>query len=595
MGNYPFGSAVKAGLSVLEPSGDTTGATDFTLLQNALNTAPPGGQLVLAASTTPFWINAPLIYRNGVSISGLGQSRSSLAAIIRQAAGANMVAPGLPALTGRGVWVSGTAYVANNAVLLPIMPTGAFYTSANPRGNFAASTVYSVNDVVFNPSSGGGNNLTYICIAGYTSTATTPDQDTTHWQQVATSLYYCILATSGTSTPDTDATHWTLVQPVGLLSAYEWANNVSGGGQPVRFENLQLDGNVTANPYTSACGVLMQNFWSNVNYNYILNMGYHGIVLTDTALGGNNSAATGSEVHIVENQITQINQHGFLGINATTNANLDGFFLDNILGNCFLNGALFARSAGWSIRGNHLYGTGGTGIDGGFSFATKIIDNYIEVFGQQNAPSYFYNGIGTNQLNGRTSHFSRNFVGSNDPAVNTSHYNLLGITAGNGQTAAYAVITDNAMVGPASTSNSIGLVLQNGSGGAVLTAVATGNQVRSTATESFIQTGVVVAAKNYGSETFVGQVDVSTAGAGLQVAEGSNAKQGTLTLNGTTAVVVSNTSVTANSRIFLTINLGSGTVGSPYVSARTAGTSFSVKSTTVGDVSTVAYEIIEPG
>ena len=68
-----------------------------------------------------------------------------------------------------------------------------------------------------------------------------------------------------------------------------------------------------------------------------------------------------------------------------------------------------------------------------------------------------------------------------------------------------------------------------------------------------------------------GSLDVTTAGQGLKVAEGSNAKQGTATLNGTTAVVVSNTSVTSNSRIFLTINSPSGTVGTPYVSATSAG------------------------
>jgi hypothetical protein len=90
-------------------------------------------------------------------------------------------------------------------------------------------------------------------------------------------------------------------------------------------------------------------------------------------------------------------------------------------------------------------------------------------------------------------------------------------------------------------------------------------------------------------------LNVNTAGYGVQIKEGSNAKQGTLTLNGTTAVVVSNTSVTANSRIFLTIQSPGGTVGSPYVSARTAGTSFSVKSTAAGDTSTCAYFITEPG
>lgn len=92
-----------------------------------------------------------------------------------------------------------------------------------------------------------------------------------------------------------------------------------------------------------------------------------------------------------------------------------------------------------------------------------------------------------------------------------------------------------------------------------------------------------------------GNVDITAVGTGLQVAEGSNAKQGTAVLNGTTAVVVANTSVTATSRIFLSIQTPGGTPASPYVFARTAGTSFSIKSTGATDTSTVAYLITEPG
>lgn len=104
-------------------------------------------------------------------------------------------------------------------------------------------------------------------------------------------------------------------------------------------------------------------------------------------------------------------------------------------------------------------------------------------------------------------------------------------------------------------------------------------------------------AASTGLATFNGAVDIATAGKGLQVAEGANAKQGTVTLNGTTAVTVSNTSVTANSRIFLTIQ-SRGSVnppGSPYVVTRTAGTSFQVASTVASDNSVVAYFITEPG
>ncbi len=86
---------------------------------------------------------------------------------------------------------------------------------------------------------------------------------------------------------------------------------------------------------------------------------------------------------------------------------------------------------------------------------------------------------------------------------------------------------------------------------------------------------------------------LTTAGNGFYVKEGTNATMGTATLVGGTATV-STTKVTANSRIFLTTNTAAGTVGTPYVSARSAGTSFTITSTSGSDTSTVAWIIIEP-
>jgi hypothetical protein len=87
---------------------------------------------------------------------------------------------------------------------------------------------------------------------------------------------------------------------------------------------------------------------------------------------------------------------------------------------------------------------------------------------------------------------------------------------------------------------------------------------------------------------------IGLAGKGLRVKEGTGAKMGTATLNGTTAVTVTTAAVTATSRILLTINTPGGTPASPYVFARTAGTSFQIKSTGASDTSTVAWMIVEP-
>lgn len=89
-------------------------------------------------------------------------------------------------------------------------------------------------------------------------------------------------------------------------------------------------------------------------------------------------------------------------------------------------------------------------------------------------------------------------------------------------------------------------------------------------------------------------LEISTLGRGLYIKEGANATMGTATLS-SGSVVVSTTKVTASSRIYITVNGGTLTnVGSTYVSARTAGTSFTISSTNVLDSSSVAWIIIEP-
>ncbi len=99
-----------------------------------------------------------------------------------------------------------------------------------------------------------------------------------------------------------------------------------------------------------------------------------------------------------------------------------------------------------------------------------------------------------------------------------------------------------------------------------------------------------------GQVSVVGQLALLQPGGGLRVAEGANATMGLITLNGTTPVIVQTTAVTASTRIFLTVNdaTGSSVVGTPYVTERVAGASFSIASTSSGDVSKVAWFLIQP-
>jgi hypothetical protein len=92
--------------------------------------------------------------------------------------------------------------------------------------------------------------------------------------------------------------------------------------------------------------------------------------------------------------------------------------------------------------------------------------------------------------------------------------------------------------------------------------------------------------------SLAGDLLIGVAGKGIRVEEGTNATMGVATLV-TGAVTVATTEVTANSRIFLTKNSGSST-GALRVSARVAGTSFTITSSDGADTSTVAWLIVEP-
>lgn len=85
---------------------------------------------------------------------------------------------------------------------------------------------------------------------------------------------------------------------------------------------------------------------------------------------------------------------------------------------------------------------------------------------------------------------------------------------------------------------------------------------------------------------------IGALGKGLRIKEGANGRLGSATLSAGT-VTVANTSVTTNTRVFVGMKTPGGTVGAPFVSAITAGTGFTIKSTSSTDTSVVEFVLIE--
>lgn len=55
---------------------------------------------------------------------------------------------------------------------------------------------------------------------------------------------------------------------------------------------------------------------------------------------------------------------------------------------------------------------------------------------------------------------------------------------------------------------------------------------------------------------------------------------------------VADTNITANSHIRLFLGAAGGAVGAPFVASKTAGTGFTITSTSATDTSTIHYEIV---
>jgi hypothetical protein len=91
----------------------------------------------------------------------------------------------------------------------------------------------------------------------------------------------------------------------------------------------------------------------------------------------------------------------------------------------------------------------------------------------------------------------------------------------------------------------------------------------------------------------LGNMKFDATGTGLQIKSGSNARMGTAVLTGATPVVISNTTVTANTYVFMSIQSVGGTVTTPsFVTALSPGVSFSIAAG-AADTSTVAWLLIE--
>lgn len=180
---------------------------------------------------------------------------------------------------------------------------------------------------------------------------------------------------------------------------------------------------------------------------------------------------------------------------------------------------------------------------------------------------------------------------------------LTGDVTGSGSSSFAATLASvNGDVGtftyPSITINAKGLITAASSLTPVTSLSGTVNQITASASTGAITLTIpavfVVPGTIEGTDiTATGNMVISTAGSGLSIKEGSNAKMGQSTLVAGT-VTVSTTAVTASSRIFLTHATAGTSPGTLSVGTTIAGTSFDINSTELTDDSIVNWMIVEP-
>lgn len=281
----------------------------------------------------------------------------------------------------------------------------------------------------------------------------------------------------------------------GLLVSDAWYRNLPSCDYPLSISNLVLDGNYANNPDSNACGIVLMGYDTTIQGCQVNNTPYHGICLTDTGQDGvTRITNTADENRIQLNRINNTNGHGIAMVSTGVNgghANTDGFCVDNLISNNKLDAIYFQAAFGWLFRGNHTYGNRGNGINLKATNATRVTENYIEVFGDANHEGTYYQGIYCAPQGRRGTIITGNHVSGNEPGTNTSYYQYIAADAAYGsQTAtvviANNIITSNGTPGPRGTAIWMG----NNGANAVMNAYLSNNAIADITNSYYVGTGI---------------------------------------------------------------------------------------------------------
>jgi hypothetical protein len=198
-----------------------------------------------------------------------------------------------------------------------------------------------------------------------------------------------------------------------LVASDSWNSDWTYTGDPIRIAQLTLDGNSSANSATNA--LVIRSWLTVIEDLQVENAPADGIQIT--SLSKNGVALQGSQVngHISNVFVTN---SGATGIHVVDPGNsvTDWSLLDSWVANSGQSAIFMDNAAGWTVRGNHVYGVQQHAIFANSCWATSIDSNYIEDFGDSGGSKTWY-GIACTLGGGAASVISGNkvFMFSKEP------------------------------------------------------------------------------------------------------------------------------------------------------------------------------------
>ena len=191
-----------------------------------------------------------------------------------------------------------------------------------------------------------------------------------------------------------------------LVASDSWNDDWRYTGDPIRIAHLTLDGNGSANSSTNA--LVIRSWLTVIEDLQVENAPADGIQVTSLSKSG--VGLQGSQVNGHISNIFVTNS-GSVGIHVVDPGNsvTDWSLLDSWVAYSGQSAIYMDNAAGWTVRGNHVYGIQQHAIFANSCWATSIDGNYIEDFGGSGGSNIWY-GIACTVGGGAASVISGNKV-----------------------------------------------------------------------------------------------------------------------------------------------------------------------------------------